>query len=133
MSLYALNFAPVLGTDISRSLIVVRCKFNFPTNFSASTHLSLTSSLTKANSFDVDQAHMLAACRLAVREMIIHTQAMHRELINARRGPQYLFEIGDKVFSRHALHLDRKRGIIVKVHKPYTRPWGLLGKNSAFL
>ena len=51
MSLYAWNSAPVSGTDISRSILVVGREFHFPIDFSASKHHDLTSSPAKAVTF----------------------------------------------------------------------------------
>jgi hypothetical protein len=39
--IYAWNSSPILGTDISRSLVAVRRKFSFPIDFSAGTMRSL--------------------------------------------------------------------------------------------
>jgi hypothetical protein len=39
--IYAWNSCPVLGTDISRSLVAVRHEFSFPIDFSAGTTRSL--------------------------------------------------------------------------------------------
>jgi hypothetical protein len=125
------NSAPVPGTDISRSLIVTGREFHFPIDFSASKHLSLTSSPTTANQYAVGQAQLLSACRLVAKEMIHRSRAMHRELINARRGNPRLYELGDKVFSRRAVRSDKKRGIVAKVHIPYTGPWEVIGDRKS--
>jgi len=58
MSLYAWNSAPVIGTDISRSLLVVGREFNFRLDFSTEQHQILTSSKLKVTSFAAEQARL---------------------------------------------------------------------------
>ena len=128
MSLYSRNSAHVPGTDICCSLIVTGRKFCFPVDFSASKYLFLTSSPTKANQFAIDQAHFLSVCRLIANEMIIHHRAMYCELINAHRGNPRIFEVGDRVSSRCTVRLDKKIGIVAKVHNLYTGPWEVIRK-----
>ena len=43
MALYAWNSAPVIGTDVSRSLLVIGREFQFPIDYSSDKHLILTS------------------------------------------------------------------------------------------
>ena len=85
MSLYAWNSAPVPGTDISRSLLVVGREFHFPIDFSALKHHELTSTPVKVTTFAIEQAKLLSACRLVAKELINHHRAMHREFINKHR------------------------------------------------
>ena len=59
MSLYARNSAPVVGTDISRSLLVTGREFNFPIDFSSEQHQILTSIPLKVSSFATEQARLL--------------------------------------------------------------------------
>ena len=58
---------------------------------------------------------------------------MYRELINARRGNPRIFEVVDRVFSRRAVHSDKKGGIVAKVHNPYMGPWKFIGKELGSL
>ena len=62
MALYAWNSAPalVMGTDISRSLLVVGREFQFPIDFSTDMYHVLTSNPAKVNSFASDQARLLS-------------------------------------------------------------------------
>jgi hypothetical protein len=61
--LYAWNSCPVLGTDISRSLIAVDEEFAFPINYSSSKHWELTSSPVMVKSYSKDLVEWLSACR----------------------------------------------------------------------
>ena len=56
MSLYAWNYVPVVGTDISRSLLVTGREFNFPIQLSTDHHQILTSNALKVSTFAVEQA-----------------------------------------------------------------------------
>ncbi len=60
---YAWNSCPVLGTDISRSLVAVGQEFAFPINYSSSKHWEFTSSPTMVKSYSKDLAERLGACR----------------------------------------------------------------------
>ena len=56
MSLYACNYMPVVGTDISRSLLVTGREFNFPIELSTDQHQILTSNSLKVSTFAVEQS-----------------------------------------------------------------------------
>ena len=79
MSLYAWNSAPVIGTDISRSLLVTGREFNFPIDFSTEQHQMLTSKPSKVVNYAVDQANLLACGRDIAKELIHAHRAWHRE------------------------------------------------------
>lgn len=123
MALYAWNSAPIAGTDISRSLVVVGREFNFPIDFSADKHLYLTSSPARAKTFAGRQAVMLKASRLVAKELVMQHRAMHRELINSRRPAPREYMPGDMVFARRSVKSDKARGVVGKIKNPYTGPW----------
>ena len=54
MALYAWNYAPFVGTDISCSLLVVGSEFQIPIASSADKHHILTSNPSKVNTFASD-------------------------------------------------------------------------------
>ena len=86
MSLYAWNSAPVIDTDISRSLLVTGREFNFPIDFSSEQHQMLTSSPLKVSSFATEQAHLLKCGQRLAKDLIHVQRAWHREFINQRRS-----------------------------------------------
>jgi hypothetical protein len=53
---------PVLGTDISQSLVVVGREFAFPIDYSHSKHLELTPSPAMADTYLKQLAERLTAC-----------------------------------------------------------------------
>ena len=128
MALYAWNSAPIAGTDISRSLVVVGREFNFPIDFSADMHLHLTSSPKRAKSFAGRQAVLLKASRLVAKELVSQHRAMHRELINSRRPVPREYAVGDKVFARRSVKSDKSRGVVGKIKNAYTGPWEIVSK-----
>ena len=79
MSLYAWNSAPVVGTEISHSLLVNGREFNFPIDFSTENHQILTSNSLKVSIFAVGQAGLIECGREIVRKLINHHQAYHCE------------------------------------------------------
>ena len=134
MSLYAWNSAPVIGTDISRSLLVVGREFQFPIDFSADQHQMLTSSPARVSSFARDQARLLQ-CGREIATEIIHThRAMHREFINRNRPDPRQYSVGDKVFAKRAVKSIKKRGLVGKIMDAYTGPWLITakGKGSSY-
>jgi hypothetical protein len=128
MALYAWNSAPVVGTDVSRSLIVVGREFQFPIDFSADHHSILTSTPIGVTNFAKDQATLLSCCRKIAQELISHHRSYHREYINSRRPNPRVYSIGDKVYVRRAVRSDKKRGLVDKLMNAWTGPWKITGK-----
>ena len=77
MSLYGWNSAPVIGTDISRSLLVTGREFNFPIDFSTEQHQLLASTPLKVNFFAAGQARLLSYGRALAKELIHQHRAWH--------------------------------------------------------
>ena len=134
MSLYAWNSAPVVGTDISRSLLVTGREFNFPIDFSSEQHQILTSSPLKVSSFATEQARLLK-CGQEIAKVLIHAhRAWHREYINQNRPDPRQYAVGDKVFAKRAVKSIKKRGLVGKLMDSYTGPWQICvkGKGSSY-
>ena len=128
MSLYAWNSTPVPGTDISCGIIVTGREFHFHIDFSGRKHTSLTSSPTKANQFAADQAHLISACRLISKEMILHHRPMHRELINAHGNPR-ISEVGDRISPDARYTRIRREGLLQRSTTLIWNPGKLSEKN----
>ena len=77
MSLYAWNSAPIIGTDISRSLVVVGREFQFPIDFCSEQHQILTSSTVKVSKFAQEQARLLECSRAVAKELINFHRSWH--------------------------------------------------------
>ena len=128
MSLYGWNSAPVIGTDISRSLLVTGREFNFPMDFSTEQHQLLISTPLKINSFAADQARLLSCGRDLAKELIHTHSAWHREHINKMRPDPRIYSVGDHVFAKRAVKSDKKRGLVGKLMDEYTGPWIIMSK-----
>ena len=128
MSLYAWNSAPVIGTDLSRSLLVAGREFNFPLDFSTEQHQLLTSIPLKVNSFAADQARLLTCSRELAKELIHFHRAYHSEHIIKMRPDPRVYSIGDHVFAKRAVKSDKKRGLVDKLMNEFTGPWVVTAK-----
>jgi hypothetical protein len=95
--LYAWNYCPVPGTDISRSLVAVGREFAFPIDFLSGEHWELTSSASTVVSYSKDLTARLSACRLVAELLVEEQRAYHREYINARRPDPCISSVGDIV------------------------------------
>ena len=69
MSLYAWNSAPVVGTDISQSLLITGREFSFPIDFLREQHQMLTSTPLKVTSFAAEQASLLECVQKLAKEL----------------------------------------------------------------
>ena len=114
VSLYACNSTPVVGTDISRSLLVTEQEFNFTIEFSTKKNQILTSNPLKVSTFAVEQARLLECGRAIARELIHHHRAYHSDYINPRRPNPHLFSVGDHVFAKRSVKFIKKRGLVGK-------------------
>ena len=130
MALYAWNSAPVNGTDMSRSLLVVGREFQFPIDFSADEHHILTSNPAKTHAFATTQAKLLACCRPIAMELIQHHRSYHREYINKRRPNPRVYAVGDSVFAKRSVKSNKKRGLVGKLMNSYTGPWEITQKTT---
>ena len=122
MSLYAWNSDPVVGTDISRSILVTGWKFNFPIDFLTEQHQILTSNPLKVSTFAVEQACLLEFWRAIARELIHHHRAYHREYINQCRPNPQLFSVGYHVFVKRSVKSIKKRALVGKLMDSYKVP-----------
>ena len=128
LALYAWNSAPIPGTDLPRSLIVLGRVFQFPIDFSTSKHLELTSTPATVVTYAKDQATLLAASRAIASVLLEEHRSWHRELINASRPDPTKFEIGDVVFARRAVKSVASKGRVGKLMHPMTGPWKVVEK-----
>ena len=128
--LYAWNTAPIPGTDLSRSLVAIGCKFSFPIDFSMSKNFELTSSPASGNSFSKVQARLLAASRDIATILIDEQRSYHRELINSQCPDPRLYAIGDIGVAWRAVCSNAKRGQVDKLMHSHTHtgPWHAMEK-----
>ncbi len=73
----AWNSCPVPGTDISRSLVAVGCKFQFPIDFSSGKHIKLMSAPGAVISYSRKLATPLNACHQIASILVEEHQCWH--------------------------------------------------------
>ena len=110
--LYAWNSCPIPGTDISRSLVAIGCKFAFPIDYSTGKHWELVSSPSTVTTYSKDLAKCLAATREVAELLVKEHRNYQREFINANRPNPRIYAICDIVFARWAVRSDKRRALV---------------------
>jgi hypothetical protein len=112
--IYAWNSCPIPGTDISRSLVAVGCKFAFPIDYLAGKHWELVSSPSTVTTYSKDLAMRLTAC-CAIAELLVKEHcAYHCKFINTNRPNPRVYAIGNIVFARQAV---RSEQAAIRLHR----------------
>jgi hypothetical protein len=127
-SMYAWNSAPVIGTDISRSLVCVGREFKFPIEYTSSPHVNLNFDPAATTTFAEVQETVLRQSREIFKILIHEHRAWHREYINSRRPDPLIYEINDLVFARQSVRSDRNKGRVGKIMIKHTGPWRITAK-----
>jgi len=123
IALYAWNYAPVVGTDISCILLIVGRVCQFHIDFSADMHHVLTSNPAKVNSFASDQARLLSCCRKVAQELIHHHRPYHREYINSCYPSPRIYNMGDFVHAKRSIKSNKTHFLVGKLMGSFTCPW----------
>ncbi len=101
--IYMWNSAPILGTNLSRSFVVIGCEFQFPIDFSVYKHWELMSTPPAIKSYAKDlAAHLQASCEVAK----IHVKdqcSMHRTFINAHQLDPKVYSVNNILFAYRSL------------------------------
>eukprot|EP00957_Ditylum_brightwellii_P201133 15324196-Ditylum_brightwellii.AAC.1 len=100
LSVYAWNLAPVVGTDISRSLLVVGREYSFPIDYTSRSELSFNVTPSDAMSYANEMLNLLHKCRFIFKMLISEQRTLHRELRNEQLNEPKKFKLGDVVFAR---------------------------------
>jgi hypothetical protein len=125
---YAWNSAPVVGTDISRSLVCVGREFKFPIEYTSAAHVNLSLDPSATTSFAQVQETVLSQSREIFRILIHEHRAWHREYINSSRPDPLIYEVNDLVFARRSVRSDRNKGRVGKIMIKHTGPWKIVEK-----
>ncbi len=99
--LYAWNSCPVPGTDISRSLVAVGCKFAFPIDYSSGKHWQLTSSPATVESYSKELATHRSTCCKVANLLVMEQCKWHRALINSCHPDPCVYLPSDGPEGRH--------------------------------
>jgi hypothetical protein len=128
LTAFAWNSAPVVGTDISRSLIVKGREFQFPIDYSSDEYTRLTSTPESVTNYAKTLAELLACCQDVAKVLIDEHRAWHREYRNSQLPDPKIFQIGDHVFARRSVKSDKKKGRVGKTQYAHTGPWEVIEK-----
>jgi hypothetical protein len=116
---YAWNSAPITGTDLSRSLLVVGREFRFPIDIVNNRHITYNIDEIKIRSFANDLVSLLTKCREVYALLIQEQRTMHREYRNAQLKHPKKFKLNDIVFTNVQIQSNSKTNQVKKLS--YTR------------
>ena len=125
MSAYAWNSAPVVGTDIARSLVAIGREFHFPLDYSVASARSFSQSVSpKAiRTYADNMAGLLVKCQEVYKLLISEHRAMHRELRNSQTPDPFQFHVGDIVLARKQVKSSRLKSRVAKLEYDVNGPW----------
>jgi hypothetical protein len=112
---YSWNLCPVLGTDLSRSLLVVGRKFHSPTDFEANKQVSYFKSETDVKLFTNNLTDLFLKSREIYMILISEHRAAHRELRNSQINRPREFELGNIVFTNVQVQSKKSTGTVQKL------------------
>ena len=116
---YAWNSAPVSGTDLSRSLLVVGREFKFPIDIVNNKHITFNMEEPNIRTFAQDLTSLLSKCQEIYKILIEEHRALHREYRNSQLSNPKKFELGDIVFTNVQVQSKSSQGKVKKLS--YTR------------
>jgi hypothetical protein len=100
MAAYAWNFAPVAGTDLSRSLLVVGREFHFPIDFTLRQHITFQVNNQGIKSYASDMLKLMEKPQSVYKLLIHGHRTYHRGLRTAQIKNPQIFKVNDIIFSR---------------------------------
>jgi hypothetical protein len=112
---YAWNSCPVLGTDLSRSLLTVGREFRFPIDFEADRRISFEISDREKKLFAENLMDLLMKSREVYLLLITEHRAAHREYRNAQLSHPRQFKVGHIVFTNVQVQSKIKTGTVTKL------------------
>ena len=112
---YAWNSCPVLGTDLSRSLLTVGREFHFPIDFTANKHISFEPTDKSKKSYASEMTELLEKSRIIYVMLIAEHRAAHREYRNAQIQKPREFKLNDIVFTNVQVQSKQSSGMVKKL------------------
>jgi hypothetical protein len=100
MLTYAWNSCPVLGTDLSRLLLMVRREFHFPIDFEANHRVSSEATDNSKKCFAENLTDLLLKSREIYVLLITEHGAVQQEYRNAKIKFPGEFKVGDIIFTK---------------------------------
>jgi hypothetical protein len=112
---YAWNSCPVLGTDLSRSLLTVGREFKFPIDFEADRRVRFEISDHEKKLFAEGLTDLLMKSREIYTLLITEHRAAHREYRNAQIHHPREFKVDDIVFTNVQVQSKQITGTVGKL------------------
>jgi hypothetical protein len=115
MTAYAWNSAPVAGTNLSRSLVVLGREFEFPIDFTTRQHLTFSTDTANIQSYAETMLELLEKNREVFKVLIHEHRAYHRELRNSQINEKPKFRVDDIVFTKVQVQSKASQGLVKKL------------------
>jgi hypothetical protein len=115
MLTYAWNSCPVLGTDLSRSLLTVGREFHIPIDFEASRQMSFEVTDNDKKLFADNLLDLLMKSREVYVLLISEHRTAHREYRNSQIKFPRQFKVGDIVFTNVQVQSKKNTGTVGKL------------------
>jgi hypothetical protein len=112
---YAWNSCPVIGTDLSQSLLTVGREFHFPIDFETNRQVSYDISNEEKKLFADNLTDLLLKSREVYLLLISEHQAAHHEYRNAQINNPREFKVKDIVFTNVQVQSKRSSGTVKKL------------------
>ena len=123
LAAYAWNSAPISGTDISKSLLVMGREFNFPIDFATDKTFSTNNEPEVIFEYTKELVDILKESREIYRILIDEHRAMHREIKNSQIQVERKFKVGDIVLARKQVQSNKAKGKVDKSQYASSGPW----------
>jgi hypothetical protein len=126
MATYAWNSAPVAGTDLSRSLLVLGREFHFPIDFTSRQHITFKLNDKDIKTFASNMLDLMEKCQEVYTLLIQEHRAYHRELRNAQISSPRKFKLDDIVFARVQVQSVASKGQVKKLRYVTRGPYKII-------
>jgi hypothetical protein len=112
---YAWNLCPVIGTDLSRSLLTVGREFHFPIDFETNRQVPYDISDGEKKLFADNLTDLLLKSREVYLLLISKHRAAHQECRNAQINNPREFKLNDIIFTNVQVQSKRSSGMVKKL------------------
>jgi hypothetical protein len=131
--IYAWNSCPVLGTDISRCMVMVGREFAFPIDFLVWKYAELFSAPGTVLLYSKDLAMQLECCTYIAMLLVWEQHCWHCKLIHSWPCDSGIYHEGNILFARCATQSDTKHDRVNKLMHLFTGPWRIMKSLSGSL
>ena len=115
MAIYAWISAPVIGTNLSCSLVAVGREFHFPIDFENRRHISFSSNKNKICTYTEDLLYTLEKCQYVYQLLISQQREYHREYRNSQLNDPKKCKVKNIDFARFQVQSSLKTRRVKKL------------------